>query len=139
MLSCTPGMSYVCPVQNTISSLPPCPALLSDKRWRALADFQRKHMKILSLFGIIMSNVQFISRLCNTMWQNTPLSCDLLLMANYQTVHWVLMAVCCILLWHSIVLCAVCLIRSKGWIRKITTKLYWLNVSSSVTESIHYI
>ena len=32
------------------------------------------------------------------MRQNTPLSCDLLLMANYQTVHWVLMAVWCILL-----------------------------------------
>ena len=100
MLSCTPGMSYVCPVQNTISSLPPCPALISDKRCRTLTDFHRKHIKIFRF--VWYNHVQFISRclykLCNNMRQNTPLSCDLLLMANYQTVHWVLMAVWCILL-----------------------------------------
>lgn len=59
----------------------------------------------------IITYVKFISRcfykLFNNMWQNTPLFCDLLLMATYQTVHWVLFAVIWCRVWCGTVLCFV--------------------------------
>ena len=57
------------------------------------------------------------------MWQNTPLLCDLLVAANGKLSDSALGvngSVVQSVVWRSIVLCAVCLIRSKGWIRKIS-------------------